>query len=212
MLHKAGPHVNYRDSSHNDDDSGESIVWVRPGTQYGCTDSLALVVAEEIVQGATVIAAAAKYGIGRSKLVGWLQRGKDADDEGAGPEHRDQPYHNFYLHVLQAQGIAAVRAQQAAFKYHTQWWLQNHPEARVEFGGEAGSQLLLAPPEPTAEAQVVVESHAPDEPTMRAVLRTMIESGMAANPGESEPTPEQTIVDAEFTIPDEDEHTEGQVG
>jgi hypothetical protein len=173
------------------------------------SEALAVAVAEEVVRGATVVSAAAKYGISRSKLMRWLDWGMVADAEGAGPEDTHAPYLDFFLKVLQAQGIASVRAQAAAFTYHPQWWLQNHPETRAEYGGDTSGQLLLAAPVGSAAEEVIDPSL--DEETMRQVLQTLIDSGATTTPDSAR----VKIVDADTgavaDIPDEDEQ-DRQVG
>lgn len=167
------------------EDELNSIVWITPYAQRRTvTEELAIAVAEDVVRGATLLSAAAKYGISRSKLMRWLDWGMEADADGAGPEDIHAPYLDFYLKVLQAQGIASVRAQIAAATYHPQWWLQNHPETRGEYGGDVSGQLLLAAPTVGGTEAVVVQDVTPDEETMRSVLRTMIEAGMAVAPEE----------------------------
>lgn len=160
-----------------------------------------MAVAEDIVRGASLLAAAAKYGISRSRLMRWLDWGRDADARGAGPEDIHAPYLNFFLKTLQAQGHAVVRLQVAAATYHPQWWLENHPESRAELGRDSSGQLLLGAPATSASEATVVEA----DPSltvedMRSVLRTLIDAGAALSTGDpvTEDSVAPTSVEGDF--------------
>lgn len=173
----------------NDDDS---IVWFWPGNYpTRCNNTFCEDVALDVLNGASLSAAAMKRGVAPSRVKEWMRWGEDAYRRDANETDPHADYLNLFLKIMQAAGISGVNVQQYLHHHDPRFWLSHHPEHRIEWGDRttldaANPQALLLGTSNVVEvdAEVVeMEQLAPlSTPDMRDALKTLIASAPAALP------------------------------
>jgi len=176
-----------------------SFEWLDPANYHTrCTDTITVLVASDILMGATWQSATKKYGV-RHLALKWMRWGYEAAQRDAGPDDHHAPYLNWYLKLSQAIGFVEVLAQQRTLREAPRYWLENNPEAASDWTGSVGTLSLTEqagnqPAEETTVTQAPVEATVPN---VRTVLRMLIEAGASVKPPETETNATPTVVDAD---------------
>jgi hypothetical protein len=167
----------------------DQITWLNPANYFTRPiAALSLAVARDVALGAHPLSVAAKYGI-RHCVRDWLNKGFAAAKRDADQNDLDSQYLDFYLKLSQAMGIAQAEAEQYNHANAPQWWISHNSESASQWGGGA----VGAGVDGSVLASEVVESTKsgggaslapPSSLDIRAVMRTIIESGAAVpSPG-----------------------------
>ena len=173
-----------------------SFEWLSPANYHTrCTDRVTIQVASEILLGATWQSATKKYGV-RHFALKWFKWGFEAAQHDAGPDDTHAIYLNWYLKLSQAIGFVEAVAQQRTFREAPRYWLENNPEAASDWTTAVGGLSVIeqAGNQTSEEAAVTQAPVDPRAPTIRTVLRMLIEAGAAVKLPDDATT---TTVDAD---------------
>ncbi len=178
-----------RDYDGDAEDTGDAermpeIQWLSPRAYPSRpTEELNILIASDVLRGASPMAACMKHGIAPSRARRWFAWGAEAYAHDAGPADYHAPYVDLFLKVMQAMGHSSVPIQQEIRLLNPQWWLSHHPDTRVEWGGDAEQALLpQVPAEDMVDGGTAVSPPTSPIPSLepaslRTVLKMLIEAG-----------------------------------
>lgn len=172
-----------------------SFEWLDPANYHTrCTNTVTVLVASDILMGASWQSATKKYGV-RHLALKWMKWGYEAAQRDAGPDDHYAPYLNWYLKLSQAIGFVETLAQQRTFREAPRYWLENNPESASDWTGAVGTLSVID--QASAETAEPVVTQAPVDlkaSNVRTVLRMLIEAGANVKLPEDAPA---TVVDAD---------------
>lgn len=179
-----------------------SFEWLDPANYHTrCTNTVTVLVASDILMGASWQSATKKYGV-RHLALKWMKWGYEAAQRDAGPDDHYAPYLNWYLKLSQAIGFVETLAQQRVLREAPRYWLESNPESASDWTGAVGTLSLIeqAGSQTTDEAAVTQAPVEATAPNVRTVLRMLIEAGAAVKlPDDqiSQTNTTPTVVDAD---------------